>query len=167
MPTGGRSSSATPRPTPSTRSFVRSRRRGPTKTGTKDTAYRRSAIPTRVGSSIRRYWPNKDEEERCRTVRSSKRPSSTPLDCTETSTVKGTRIPYVTHLLAVAATVGENGGGSYVGGSRTAPTRKPWLQRSNELWRRRRGRSRPRQDRYGRRVPARSMRRAGARRCRS
>jgi GTP pyrophosphokinase len=41
---------------------------------------------------------------------SSSAPSSTPPGCTGNHYRKGTRIPYVTHLLAVAAIVGENGG---------------------------------------------------------
>src|SRR5215212_10443687 len=59
MPAGERSLPAIPPPTPSTRSCALSRQHGPTKRGLKGTEYRRSAIPTRVGSSTRRYRPNR------------------------------------------------------------------------------------------------------------
>src|SRR5215208_302470 len=58
MLAGGMSSYRTLPPTPSTRSCARSRRRGPTKIETKDTAYLRSAISTRVGSSTQHCWTN-------------------------------------------------------------------------------------------------------------
>src|SRR5215216_2248583 len=58
MLAGGMSLYGTLPPTPSTRSCARSRRRGPMKREMKDTAYRRSAIPTRVGSSTQHCWRN-------------------------------------------------------------------------------------------------------------
>src|SRR5829696_8387857 len=59
MPPGEKNSYRTLPPTPSTRSCARFRQRGPTKRGTKDMAYRRSAIPTRAGSSTRRCWTSR------------------------------------------------------------------------------------------------------------
>jgi (p)ppGpp synthase/HD superfamily hydrolase len=65
--------------------------------------------PTRVGSSIRRYWPNR-ERRRGPYGEKFERALVYAARLHRDQYRKGTRIPYVTHLLAVAAIVGENGG---------------------------------------------------------
>jgi (p)ppGpp synthase/HD superfamily hydrolase len=65
--------------------------------------------PTRVGSSIRRYWPNR-ERRRVPYGEKFERALVYAARLHRDQYRKGTRIPYVTHLLAVASIVGENGG---------------------------------------------------------